>query len=187
MIFNLRGTHGSGKSTVALKLLKQFPHELVNPNPKGKPEGYVLQVTRKRLLFIVGPYLTACGGCDAIQPYDLIWPRVEAYARQGDVFFEGALVSSSVGNIGRAMAQRKDCVVGFINTPLQTCLARIQKRREKKGDLRPLNPLNTTVKYEGIQRSRPQLEALGLRCVTINHHRALREVGAQLGIDPWLV
>lgn len=181
-IINLRGTHGSGKSTIVQQLMKRFPTEATDRNERGRPNNYVLQLGPRQRLYVVGPYETACGGCDAIQPYDLIWPRVIAFARKGHVLFEGALVSSSVGNIGRAMAERKDCVIGFLDTPLQVCLDRIAARRAARGDTRPLNPHNTQVKYEGILRSRPQLEALGLRCVTIPHRRPVPAVLKLLGV-----
>jgi hypothetical protein len=173
MIVNIRGTHGSGKSTIVKKILEKFEAVELPIGEGPKLAGYLVKLAPKQRLYVVGPYRTACGGCDAIQPYDLIWPRVLAYAKKGHVLFEGALVSSSVGNIGRAMAARKDCVVAFMDTPLQECLDRIARRRAARGDDRPLNPKNTTSKFEGIVRSRPQLEALGLRCVTVPHKRAV--------------
>lgn len=183
MILNIRGTHGSGKSTMVLKLLKQFPHVATDLNPRGRPNNYKVKLPGvKKPLFIVGPYETACGGCDAVQPYDLIWPRVEQFALTGHVLFEGALVSSSVGNIGRAMAERKDCVLGFLDTPLEVCLERIAARRQARGDERPLNPYNTTVKFEGILRSRPKFEQLGIMCVDIPYRKAYLFVLSLLGV-----
>lgn len=176
MILNIRGTHGSGKSTIALQLLKKFEHEALGSGKR--PEGYRIWMPKVSgaALFLVGPYATQCGGCDAIQPYALIWPRVLQYARRGHVLFEGALVSSSVGEIGRAMARRKDCVVGFMDTPLEECIRRIERRREARGDNRQLNPHNTTVKFQAVERSRPKLEELGLRCVTLRHKSAVQQV-----------
>jgi hypothetical protein len=181
MILNIRGTHGSGKSYIVHQILKRFPNTEM-PGKGEKTTGYIVQLKPRSVVFVVGPYKTACGGCDAVQPYDLIWPRVETAAELGHVLFEGALVSSSVGNIGRAMAERNDCTVAFLDTPLEVCLERIRKRREAKGDLRPLNPHNTTVKFEGILRSRPKMEALGLRCVDLNYKKATEQVLALLGV-----
>lgn len=175
MIVNIRSTHGGGKSTLVKAILDKYhaaPHLWKETARSRKPLVYSTQEMGTPL-FIIGPYETACGGCDAIQPYDDIWPLVERFGKRGNVLFEGALVSSSVGNIGRAMAARKDCVVAFLDTPLEECLARIARRRAARGDDRPLNPKNTTSKFEGILRSRPQLEALGLRCVTVPHKRAV--------------
>ncbi len=171
MIINIRGTHGSGKSTIVRALLDKYAHQ---PLGEGKrPEGYKVAVPElNKPLYVVGPYVTACGGCDAVQPYALIWPRVLTYARRGHVVFEGALVSSSVGEIGRAMALRKDCVVLFLDTPVEVCLERIQKRRLARGSLDPLNPKNTVSKHRSVEVSRPKLEALKLRCVTLNYKKA---------------
>jgi predicted kinase len=187
MILNIRGTHGSGKSTLVRKLLDSGTtmaavNEDGSPSDAKRPAGYVVfglpGMKKGAAMYVVGPYETACGGADAIQPYDLIWPRVLEYARKGHVIFEGALVSSSVGNIGREMAARrqKDCVVLFLDTPVQVCLDRIAKRRAAKGDERPLNPKNTTVKHHAVEVSRPKLEALGLRCVTLHHRKAFKEL-----------
>lgn len=178
MIVNIRGTHGSGKSTLAAQLMaKAKSCGELEKNTKGRPFAYELSLEGlRKLLYLIGPYETACGGCDAIQPYDRIWPLVLKYAKKGHVLFEGALVSSSVGEIGRAMAARKDCVVCLLDTPVEVCLARIQSRREARGDTRPLNPKNTVAKHEAVARSIPKLKALGLRCVTLNYKKANKQL-----------
>lgn len=180
MIINPRGTHGSGKSTIVRKLIDQaIQQKLLNTSPKGKPEGYELTLEGvNKPVFIVGSYHSACGGCDAIQPYDLIWPRVLKYARKGHVVFEGALVSSGVGNIGRALAKRKDSVVCFLDTPAEVCVARIQKRRDERGDERPLNPHNTLVKHKTCTASIEKFRELDVRIEMLNHkgQKALKRV-----------
>jgi hypothetical protein len=170
MILNIRGTHGSGKSYIVQQLLKRFR---AKPILNGaKIEGYEMN-TSSGLLYAVGPYKTACGGCDAVQPYDLIWPRVEEYAKLGSVVFEGALISSCIGAIGKAMAARNDCVLGFMTTPLDTCLDRIRARRAASGNDKPLNPKNTQSKFESIQRNRFVLAQMGLRCVDVPFKNSL--------------
>lgn len=174
-VLNIRGTHGSGKSSIVKHILTQHTHQ---PLGSGKrPEGYKVSIPGlSKPLYVVGPYQTACGGADAIQPYDLIWPRVLRYARLGHVIFEGALVSSCVGAVGEALAKRKDAVACFLDTPLELCLERIQTRRALKGDHRPLDPKNTAAKHASSQRARGRLEELGLRCVTLNHKKANKQV-----------
>lgn len=178
LIVNIRGTHGSGKSTVIRTMMSRYGAERLG---KGKrPDGYRINLPDiKSPLYVVGPYETACGGCDAIQPYALIWPRVEEYAALGHVVFEGALVSSSYGNIGRASeAYGNRFVFAFMDTPLQVCLDRVASRRKARGDDRPLDPKNTTVKYNNVLRSIPTIRAAGRRLVTIDHrfpvHNVLR-------------
>jgi shikimate kinase len=171
LIYNLRGTHGSGKSTIVQQLLNKHPSTPLGPGKR--PLGYEIRVEGLlRPLYAVGPYATACGGCDAIQPYDTIWPRVLEYAKKGHVIFEGALISVSVGSIGLAMAARKDCVVLYLDTPIEVCLERIQARRAKKGDLRPLDPKNTISKHISTERTKPKMEALGVLCLTLKYKTA---------------
>lgn len=179
MILNIRSTHGGGKSTAVVKLMQAHIVQPLWPNPRTtKPEAYALTGYKKDALpiFVIGPYEAACGGVDAIQPYNRIWPLVQKYAKRGHVVFEGALVSSCVGSLGAAMAKRKDCVVAYLDTPLQTCLDRIAKRRAKKGDTRPLNPTNTNNKFKSVAGTRAKFEALGVRCVTIKHKKAVDQL-----------
>lgn len=174
-VLNLRGTHGSGKSSIVKHLLDHYPNQ---PLGFGKrPEGYKVTIPGlSKPLYVVGPYHTQCGGADAITSYDAIWPRVLSYNKRGHVIFEGALVSSCVGSIGEALAKRKDAVACFLDTPLELCLERIQTRRALKGDHRPLDPKNTAAKHASSQRARGRLEELGLRCVTLNYKKANKQV-----------
>jgi hypothetical protein len=177
VIVNLRGTHGSGKSTVARTVIDRFGG-VPDPGPKGRPLGYVVTVPRLAApLYVVGSYETACGGCDGIQPYGDIWPRVVVAAAHGHVLFEGALVSSSYGNIGRASeAYGDEFVFAFLSTPLDVCLGRVAARRRARGDDRPLDPKNTAVKYNNVLGSIPKIRALGRRVVVIDHKSAVRRV-----------
>jgi shikimate kinase len=175
VIYNIRGTHGAGKSTIIQALMKQYDSVAIG-RPGKRPEGYKISAPEfRKPVYIVGPYATACGGCDAIQPYDLIWPRVLEYSKKGHVVFEGALISTSVGSIGEAMAKRKDCVVLYLDTPVEVCIERVQARRAKKGDTRPLNPKNTISKHAAIARTKDRLEALGVRCELLNHKKAYKQ------------
>lgn len=177
MIVNIRGTHGSGKSTIVRTLLDQYDSP---PLGLGKrPEGYAVNVpSLDRPLYVVGSYETACGGCDGIQPYALIWPRVVQYAALGHVLFEGALVSSSYGNIGRdSEAYGTEFVFAFLDTPLEVCLARIAARRKARGDDRPVNPKNTQVKYDNIRKSLPKIrDEFRRRVVILDHRKAVSQL-----------
>lgn len=178
MILNLRGTHGSGKSTVVRTILERLSQTVTLTGATGKIEGYSGLLTNGARLLIVGSYKNACGGCDTIQPYSLIWPRIELYAQHGHVLFEGALVSSSYGNIGRASeAYGSQFVFAFMNTPLAVCLDRVCKRREERGNLKPLDPKNTQGKYDNILKTIPKIRnELGRRTVMIDYRRPVGQV-----------
>lgn len=190
-IVSIRGTHGSGKSTVVTTLMSQFPVQPI-PGPKKRPTGYVVDLPLNRHLYIPGPYDTACGGCDAIQPYSDIIPRLQWALDQGfDVLFEGALVSSSYGTIGEFMNEQHNPVFAFLDTPLGLCLSRIALRRAKRwaeagkpGSPPPVDPKNTSVKYDNVLRTHHQMDKLGsvIRRVDIDHTRAVKQVVELFGL-----
>ena len=189
-VVSIRGTHGSGKSTIVRKILDKYPHEVIEscgpPGTRLKTTGYAVFLPTGRTLYVAGPYKTPCGGCDAIQPYSNIWPDIEhALGEECDVLFEGALVSSSYGSIGHAMNEyAPEAVFAFLDTPLQTCLDRIKARRAAKGNLEPLDPKNTTVKFDNVARTKLQMAKLGsaVRIVDIDHTRATQQVLKLFGV-----
>lgn len=187
-IVSIRGTHGSGKSTIVRKILDKYPHNPVNPDKKGRPEGYEVSLPNGALLFVAGPYHTACGGCDAVQPYSDILQRVSHALQRGcdHVLLEGALVSSSYGTVGEFMnGYAPDAVFAFLDTPLETCLERIQQRRAAKGNFEPLNPTNTEVKFHNVARTKAQMAKLGsaVRIVDIDHTRPTQQVLKLFGVN----
>lgn len=182
MIINIRGTHGSGKSTIVREIIHRYEFKMYTEFPTGKKSkilGYRVYIPwLSDPLHVVGSYENACGGCDGIQPYALIWPRVVEYANEGHVLFEGALVSSSYGEIGRASAvYGNQFVFAVMNTPLKVCLDRIAARRKARGDDRPVNPKNTEVKYNNILRSMLKIkEEFGRRVEVIDYRQPIPQV-----------
>jgi len=176
MLISLRGTNGSGKSTIVSTILERYPKEEISG--EKKPDGYKLSVPwLDKPLFIVGAYKTKCGGCDSIQPYALIWPRIAAYAQEGHVLFEGALVSSSYGTIGRASEVFGDeMVFAFLDTPLEKCIKRVESRRLARGNTKPLDPKNVIVKFKNVERSIRVITEIGRRVVIIDHRKAVAQI-----------
>jgi hypothetical protein len=164
MIVNIRGTSGSGKTTIVLKLLKSFAHSQIwvdangneklvpvneadSPKPDGKLWGYELPSLRLR---IVGRYETPCGGCDGISTQQEVEDRVRLWHGKGyHVLFEGLLISHIYGRWAK-LAQdvgRDNMMFAFLRTPLVTCLERVTARRSARGVTTPLNPTNTMQKH----------------------------------------
>lgn len=189
-IVSIRGTHGSGKSTIVTKIMNRYPAYPLYSNPrtpKSKPESYDVTLPDGGIVTVIGPYHTACGGCDAVQPYSNILPRIQEAADQGHhVLFEGALVSSSYGTIGYALGEMLDSdpVFAFLDTPLPLCLERIKQRRAARGNFEPLNPHNTTVKFDNVARTKGQMARLGsqVRIVDIRHTHAVMDVLKLFGV-----
>ena len=144
-----------------------------------QPEAYELAVPKvARPVFVLGPYLTPTGGCDRIQPYDKILDLIEKYAARGHVLFEGVIVSSSYGRVGRLLEKwGQEAVMAFLTTSLEDCLKNVQKRRNARDDAREFNPKNTTSKYNQILKSRTTIAEAGkLRVVDIDPNKGLAQV-----------
>jgi hypothetical protein len=166
MIVSLRGTNGSGKSTVVREILARFSGE---PRyDKGKVVEYFIPRLSHRGLVVIGPYLTACGGCDAIKTVDEVIQRVEHATRYGhDVLFEGILISTTYGAVGAFSEAYPDFVFAYMSTPVEECLRRVEERRAAAGNLKPFNPAGLRQKFETIARQRSKLLAAGRRVTDI--------------------
>lgn len=179
MIISIRGTHGSGKSTIIKSLLNEYHAKEIVDSTTDKVLGYEFNISwLDRPIRVIGAYKTACGGCDAVQPYGLIWPRINDYAQTSHVLFEGALISSSYGNIGRSSEIYGDeMVFAFLDTPVETCIARLVQRRTARGETKPLNPSNTISKHKNVVRSigviRDQWKR---RVVILNHKKPITQI-----------
>src|SRR5262249_29980519 len=86
MLINLRGTSGAGKTTVVRALMAQCSHKAIYGALGPRlPEAYELTLPLCDPVYVIGPYLTPCGGCDRILPFALVPQLIEKYAQQGHV------------------------------------------------------------------------------------------------------
>lgn len=186
MIISVRGTNGSGKSTLVRGLIaasKSAPRKFYGVLGPRMTEALGLKVQGvKKPVYTLGSYHVESGGADQIQPYDLILELLEKYAALGHVVFEGVLVSSSYGRVGRLMEQwGQQAVMAFLATSLEDCLKNVQKRRDGRGDKRPFDPANATSKYHSIVKSRVKIiEEQKVRVVDLNPTTGLKQVVALL-------
>lgn len=159
-IVRLNGTHGSGKSTAVTRVMAKYGCEPVFQDGFKHPVGYMATLPSKELLFIVGPYETACGGCDAVQPFARIWPLVQyGVQRAAHVLFEGALLSTTFGKIGaESEVYGDDFVWAFMDTPLEKCRQRVDTRRGVRGAEPLTNFTNIDAKWDTIDRLRRKLD-----------------------------
>lgn len=160
MIVNIRGTNGSGKSTI-IRLLLEADHRPIHGKAGPRlPEAYEITGLAKRPIYVIGPYNIPSGGCDSLQPFDeMVPPLIERYAARGHVIFEGVLISTYYGGIG-AMLERwgKDAIVLFLDTPVETCIERVEARRkQQRYDAKPLNSKLLRAKHATIERLRVKL------------------------------
>lgn len=145
MIINIRGTNGSGKSTVVREVMRVFgpARPIYGLLGAGRPEAYRLggMVTP---WFVVGPYDVPTGGVDAVGGPKRVLVLLDKYANRGHLLFEGAMISDHVGVVGQWLLSRaSDVLVAYMSTPMETCVSRILTRRKVRGTEAEFNPDKT--------------------------------------------
>lgn len=178
MIISLRGTNGSGKSTIAREFLKYRNKPKYGVLGARLPEAYEITLPKHDIpLYMLGPYLTAVGGMDVVQPYDLIPGLITKYAAKGNVLFEGLLVGKSKGSVGELLEQwGKEAIMVFLDTPMDVCIKMVEARRAERGkNDKPFNPRNLAIAYESCTRLRARLIKEGVsRVEDISRENAVK-------------
>lgn len=186
--YQLRGTSGSGKTTVARAVLRASQAVPIAPT-QGRIRKYV-GVLEGEPLIVLGDYTPVNGGCDTIQSVHIVAELIEEvfteYADEnGWLFYEGLMISHMLGTVGQAQAMTglERHYLAFLDTPLPTCLERVQKRRDARGVTKPFNPANTTKDWDAVRLSRKNALLKGYNVLDIPHNDAIRTVLGHLRGD----
>jgi hypothetical protein len=172
VVINIRGTNGSGKTTLARSLLLPKHHEgqrpdieLVrypkpsnrDPDRQGVVPGYV---NRAREAILVGPYHTACGGLDGVANFARQQSAIATALRLGAsyVVAEGVLASTVFGSWAEFAKQLDGMghtfAFAYLQTPLDECLRRIERRQVAAGNLRAIKTDLVADKIKAIKATR---------------------------------
>jgi len=178
-IVSLRGTSGSGKSTVAFTLFNKYPRQEI-VNNEGKIQGYKVDASPevKQPIYVLGKYTTACGGCDQIPTQQEAADRAVHYHQDGHVLMEGLLASAAgpAGAVTMTIQATGEAVFAILNTPVDLCIERVKARRLARGDERPLNEKNTRDKWTQTRSTASALFKLGYDVRPIDHTKAFDDV-----------
>jgi len=174
MVIQIRGTSGSGKTTVMRKVMEEYKWAKHFIDGRKNPLFYT---AKKGKIAVLGHYEgLACGGCDTIgsarQVFDVM-KEVDAEV----ILAEGLLLSEDTKwalQMGDVLGESLQVV--FLTTPLDQCLDRIKQRRSAAGNTKPLNPANTTNRVGVIERARVKLTAANIKCVRRASTQAHRTV-----------
>lgn len=168
MIVKIHGTSGAGKTTIVNDIFTSA-RMVATIGPEKRPEAYrVEHPALKRPLYVLGPYVNKCGGMDGVTSVERQIELIEKYVEEGHVLYEGLLLSTYYGRLG-AITEKwgNRHIFAFLNTPIDTCIARVKLRRAEAGNLKPLNEDNTRKRVIPINALKKKLIAAGRNVVTI--------------------
>lgn len=147
-IYDIRGTHGSGKSFLPWTLMFTSEiEELLEVWQDDNLMGYTF-CWEEESWFVLGRYNEfGGGGCDCVSPPDEVCRRVRELAPDYDVcLLEGILVAHTFKRYATLAEEMifMSCPYHFLflDTPLATCIRRVMERRAKKGKPREFNTEN---------------------------------------------
>lgn len=207
VVINLRGTGGSGKSTVVRRVMELYTEKLdVVALGRKQPQGYLLTnvegMAPHDQLYVPGHYNTACGGCDTIKTVDLVYELVNRYVELGSsVLYEGIMVQDDVrraveldhrlkeagvksAESGTEDKQPSGLFVIRLNTPIEVSLASIRARRAEAGNEKPLSEKNTRTRHESQVRIAGRLKDAGVRVEVLDREAAYLRVCTLLRLTP---
>ena len=188
LIINLRGTSGSGKSTIVRTFIERGGSTNIR-DEDGKVLGVKMRPAHttenwRWPLFAVGKYDNVCGGMDTVPSQAACVTLVANAYDYGHVLCEGLLASG----VGPKATLPAACIALAgpnawflcLDTPLEVCLERVRKRREARGDDREFNPENTKSKWEQTRRAYELLEEGGANVRWLPYETAYEKVRAML-------
>jgi len=163
---NLRGTNGSGKSSLAKEFIKDgFEHIYVEGLKRP-----AFTYSKDYNTLVLGNYRTACGGCDALIKAQIVRLLKLAWMTTANIVFEGVLVSDSGKPYYYYMKELNDTLkprkwgFAYLELSLETCYSRISKRnggKEIKKDL-VADKHRNAARYRDWQREQGDCMVLSL-------------------------
>ena len=181
-IVAIKGTNGSGKSTVVRALIAHLG-TAAKLRFNNKEAGYRCRYG-EGALFVLGKYRTACGGLDSSFSYggaaDDLLLCIDTLAAKGHVACEGVIAITSYGfdRVTRfADKQRRKgrrMIFAHLDTPAEVCVARVRERRAEAGNTKPFDPAKLLAKYESILKSQEKLREAGYDARILPHEEPLQ-------------
>lgn len=179
-IINIRGTYGSGKTTLARFVMDSYlnmqPHYMEG---RKRPLYYTFDHPEGGApLAVVGSYETVCGGCDTIQDVSVIFDTVTFLSSEGfDVFYESLLLTADCQRTIDHYNAGWDLHVIYLDVPTQVCLDSVNmRRRAKNPNATDVDPKNLLNKMQGCKSSQRTLERNGVPCYLLDRAAAFSKV-----------
>lgn len=165
MIVNVRGTHGSGKTTLVRQIMRMYTCTPMYIDGRRQPIGYRCRRAGHAKLFIPGHYENpGSGGCDTLTSVDIMFDVINLHAKKGyDILFEGIVAQHSTPSIFKLRDLGYRVRIVIIRIPLKRALRSVLKRRKAAGNTKPLNPRNVEYEDSRIPNDNARLKAGGVK------------------------
>ncbi len=172
LMIQIRGTSGSGKTTVmkeVMSLLGNWTPEFIPGRKRPLYYRCVEGGWQDKGIIVLGHYEIDCGGCDTIGSVPQIFEVIKTLPKYGILLCEGLLLSEDVK---WSKELGSDLRVVFLATEVEECVRRVKKRREGSGNDKPFNPDNTVNRVRPIERARKLLPESGIIVVRSSVNQA---------------
>jgi GTPase SAR1 family protein len=188
MIIAIRGTHGSGKTTLVRTILREhYPDVQILPasGRRRVPFGYRCHRESGRSLFIPGSYEhPVTGGCDNIRGADIIYALIRKHAERGyDVLYEGLVAQHSTPYIMSLHEDGYRVRIIVLDLPWSVIVRGVHARRKLRGQT---PAFNSRVEVEGrnVMTGAERLRAAGVSVhYATTRSKALHRVITLLKLD----
>lgn len=189
MVINIRGTGGSGKSTVVKRIMALYsartPYYI-----EGRKQPLYTVCIHPRVgeleLLVPGHYNVACGGCDTLKGPQHVYDIIKEFGTNmhRHVLFEGIMVGDDVKRaVDLHLSDRGQFQVIVLSTPVDECLRSIEARRAEKGNEKPLDPANTIDRDKRLRKSMvPRLKDSGVPVFSLDREAAFQHVRGAFGL-----
>lgn len=183
VIIQLRGTNGSGKSTIVREVMKRFKMLPEFIERRKQPIGYYSTGKDKPKLWVVGHYETDCGGCDTITSLDDVYGEIEKSWKAGyNVLCEGIMASGEYRRCVNLHQTTQDVFVLALDTPIEDCIQSVMARRVAKGrGDKPFSPDRTIRRVREVTSMMEHLKVCNVPARWTNRNEALQICLKELG------
>jgi len=189
-VINIRGTYGSGKTTLARFLMDSYVNKQTHfIDGRKRPLYYTFDHPGGgNPLAVIGSYETICGGCDTITEIALIYDTVDFLQANGfDVFYESLLLTADVNRTAGWHVKGWDLHIIYLDVPTQVCIDSVNaRRRAKDPSATDVNTKNLLLKIQGCASSRKSLIARGVPCYLLDRAAAFQKCLELLEVESLL-
>lgn len=183
MIINVRGTTGSGKSTVMRAVLSHFGGRPIYGVLGNRwPEAYCL--CARNSVHLLGPYTThPKAGMDWIESVDGSIQLINKYLDRGSVLLEGYLLSRTYGRLGEFLATNDSQFI-LLTTPADVCATRVANRRlggrGRGASWSNNNTANIVASWDSVERIFRKFEDAGAPTLRASQEDAVTHIVERL-------